>query len=314
MNSKKTVLILILSLLALIILLASCNNGKNKDNNKVNQIKLYFIDSVNSELVEEKREVDLEKKDDLIKYAIEELQKMPNTVGLRPSIPEGLTVYTAVLKDDKIEIDISSYYNNMSPQEQVLLRASLIKTLTEFDFVNSVEFFIDGDSLLGYDGKAIGAVTRDDVLLDSHGKELTSKNVQKIKLYFADNNGEKLVLEEREVDVNPNVPLEKYVVEQLILGPKRDDLFITVPKETVIKDIKTKDGVCYVDLNNDFRAKHWGGSTGETLTIYSIVNSLTELPNVKKVQFLIEGEKQAEFKGHYDFSIQFERDESLIED
>ena len=146
MNSKKTVLILILSLLALIILLASCNNGKNKDNNKVNQIKLYFIDSVNSELVEEKREVDLEKKDDLIKYAIEELQKMPNTVGLRPSIPEGLTVYTAVLKDDKIEIDISSYYNNMSPQEQVLLRASLIKSLSEFDFVNSVEFFIDGDS------------------------------------------------------------------------------------------------------------------------------------------------------------------------
>lgn len=316
MNSKKTVFVstAILALSLLVVVFAGYYMSKNKEDKHINQLKLYFIDSANSELVEEKREVDLESKEDLIRYAVEQLQKMPNTVGLKPAIPEALKINKIIIEDDNVKLDISSYYNEMSPQEQVLLRAALIKTLTELDFVYSVEFLIDGKPLAGYDGKAIGAITQEDILLDAKGNDVASTNVQTIKLYFADQNGEKLVLEEREIVVNPNVPLEKYVVEQLILGPERNDLEMTVPKETVIKDIKTKDGICYVDLSSDFQTKHWGGSAGETLTIYSIVNSLTELPNIKKVQFLIEGEKQATFKGHYDFSIPFERDESLIAD
>lgn len=61
-------------------------------------------------------------------------------------------------------------------------------------------------------------------------------------------------------------------------------------------------------MSGDFVVKHTGGSVGEWFTIYSIVNSLTELDNIKKVQFLIEGEKQQDFKGHMDFSKPFEAD------
>jgi len=50
------------------------------------------------------------------------------------------------------------------------------------------------------------------------------------------------------------------------------------------------------------------------LTIYSIVNSLTEINSVKKVQFLIDGEKISDCKGHLDFSKPFERNEALILD
>jgi len=42
-------------------------------------------------------------------------------------------------------------------------------------------------------------------------------------------------------------------------------------------------------LSKEFVENHIGGSTAELMTINSIVASLTELPGIDKVQFLIEG-------------------------
>ena len=45
--------------------------------------------------------------------------------------------------------------------------------------------------------------------------------------------------------------------------------------------------------------------------IYSIVNSLTELGNINKVQILIDGEMNIHL-GEYDLSTPFERDLDMI--
>ena len=47
-------------------------------------------------------------------------------------------------------------------------------------------------------------------------------------------------------------------------------------------------------------------------TVYSIVDSLTELDSVNKVQFLIEGEKINSKKDGIDFSKLFSRNEAMI--
>lgn len=299
--------------LILLISLVSCKVTNNNINlNEGTKISLYFIDETRSQLIEENRTVNLESKEELIKYVLEELKKIPNTVGLQPGIPKDIKIKTAVLNGSNLQVDVSSTYNELLPQRQVLFRASLVKTMTGFDFIDLVEIMIDGIPLVGTDGKPIGPMSKEDIVLEP-STTLGKSTLQIVKLYFSDKNAEKLMLEEREIEVNPNISLEKYIVEQLILGPEDPDLLPTVPIEATIKDIETKDGICYVDLSNEFRTKHGGGSTGETFTIYSIVNSLTELPNIKKVQFLIEGEKQQEFKGHYDFSSPFEREETLID-
>mgnify|MGYP003304269782 CR=1 FL=1 len=50
---------------------------------------------------------------------------------------------------------------------------------------------------------------------------------------------------------------------------------------------------------------------GEQLTIYSIVNTLTALEGIEKVQFLVEGQKNESFI-HMLINEPFVRDESLI--
>ena len=50
------------------------------------------------------------------------------------------------------------------------------------------------------------------------------------------------------------------------------------------------------------------------MTVYSIVNSLTQFEDIEKVQILIAGEEIETLAGHMDLAYPLERDESLIGD
>jgi germination protein M len=124
---------------------------------------------------------------------------------------------------------------------------------------------------------------------------------ESITLYFGDQEAMYLVPEVRQV-VKGNQTLEEVVIAELIEGPSQSDLFQTVPKEAKLISIEVVDSVAYVNFNQDFQSKHWGGSTGEAMTLYSITNSLAKLPGIDQVQFLLEGKKQEAILGHSDTS------------
>lgn len=131
-----------------------------------------------------------------------------------------------------------------------------------------------------------------------------------VVLYFANNNGY-LAAFRKEI---PKVTgIARLTLRELCQGPPADSgLYPTIPPGAGLKDINIKDGLAIVDFNRDLKSKHWGGSTAELLTVYSIVNTLTQFPTVKKVQILIEGEHAQTLAGHLDISKPLQRDGSLI--
>ena len=297
-------------------MVTSC--GKEKGNGELTdkeEVNIYFVNQLDGKLTAEKMFLS-PKEDDTnakkVQKAIEALQSGPQTASLLPVIPADVTIEKAEIKEDSVLVYLSKQYNEIAVQKQVIMRASLVRTLTNFPFISSVEFMIESLPMVSPEGETIGPIYKDDIVLVQPDPKPTT-NVQNIVLYFGDAEGVGLIAENRKIQVNNNIPLERYIVEELIKGPQNDNHYKTVPVETKINDIKTKDGVCQVDLSAEFKSKHQGGSAGELYTIYSIVNSLTESsPKVKKVAFLIDGKKQTEFKGHLDLSILFERDETLI--
>lgn len=121
-----------------------------------------------------------------------------------------------------------------------------------------------------------------------------------VKLYFADAQAMYLKPEVRQVTVQGEL-LADVVVKELIKGPEEKGLQATIPGETKLISLKIADGVAYVNLSKEIQAKHWGGSTGEIMTVYSIVNTLADLNiGIEKVQLLVEGEKQQTLVGHLD--------------
>lgn len=122
---------------------------------------------------------------------------------------------------------------------------------------------------------------------------------EKITLYFSDHQAMYLVPEEREV-VKGRKPIESVIIEELIKGPEKQDLRKTIPHEAKLISVKVVNGVAYVNFSREFQSKHWGGSTGELMTLFSVTNSLCKLPGIEKVQFLLEGQTQESILGHAD--------------
>ncbi|WP_304508256.1 GerMN domain-containing protein [Anaerotignum sp.] len=266
--------------------------------------ELYFM-GANGKMKAIQLEVQPDSQLDMINSILEELQSGMKADGIKPTIPENIKINTVETMDNIVTIDFSSRYYGLSSVEEVICRSSIVWSLTSLDFLDSVVFTVEGMPLQSKDGEAYGVMSRQNVLIDPVVSSTTTEYAI-LKLYFSNADASDLVVEDRVVEVNANQPRERTILEQLISGPKEAGHYATIPAETKIMDITTtSDGVCYVNLSQEFVTKHNGGSTGELLTIYSIVNSLAEMENVNKVQFLIEGEKMDAFKGHVDFSTPF---------
>ena len=130
------------------------------------------------------------------------------------------------------------------------------------------------------------------------------------KLYFPDNNVDKLHLELRALLVS-NDGTARAAVEGLIDGPLTN-LAPSIPDGTQLLDISILNGVCTVDFSQAFVDNHISGSSNDLMTVYSIVNTLTEFDSIDKVQILIEGKTGATF-GNFVFNEAFVRRQDLIQ-
>ena len=131
-----------------------------------------------------------------------------------------------------------------------------------------------------------------------------------VNLYFSDSQAMYLVSEKRKIP--PTTSLAKQVVIELIKGPDSSDLYSTIPEGTRVNEVYIADDIVYVDLSEEVFKNHTGGSSGELMTVYSIVNSLTEISPIKGVQILVEGNERNSLVGHVDISMPLLRDEDWI--
>lgn len=107
-----------------------------------------------------------------------------------------------------------------------------------------------------------------------------------ITLYFSDDQAQRLVRETRELTLTGK-PLGELIFDELKKGPQRADLRPTIPEGTTLRSLIMHQNTAQLALSTQFRDNHVGGSAGEQMTLYSIVNSLAQLPEVDEVLFLL---------------------------
>ena len=79
-----------------------------------------------------------------------------------------------------------------------------------------------------------------------------------------------------------------------------------------IRSVTVEGDLAVVDFDGELVRRHPGGSAGEILTVFSVVNTLTEIPGVRRVAWRIDGRAVETLVGHLDLSRPVERDPSLI--
>ncbi len=137
------------------------------------------------------------------------------------------------------------------------------------------------------------------------GAPVEMPNSTEMSLCFVDTEVLKLMTERRIVSQAANtVEQIKSAIVELIKGPTTA-LAPTVPAGTVVREVFLDEkGCAYVDFSRAISEKHPGGTTGELVTIASIVSTLTvNFPEeIRKIRILIDGKEARTIAGHIDIS------------
>jgi len=142
--------------------------------------------------------------------------------------------------------------------------------------------------------------------------ELT--NELTIKVYYADSQGEYLVPELRTINtLGVEEGSNKYIdaLKELVEPPGNDNLIRLVPETTVINSVIVNNKIAELDLSESFMTDRFVSDTADILLIYSIVNTLTEFPEIHAVTFFIDG-KKIDIFGQLDIKDPIYRDETKI--
>jgi len=131
-----------------------------------------------------------------------------------------------------------------------------------------------------------------------------------IQVYFPNADGTKLIAVSKKIKTGNDK--YKAVMQALLEGTTDKKLTVVMPKNTKLQSIKIDKNVAYVDFSKEFIKNFTGGSTGEIMLVGSIVDTLTEYPEIKAVQIFVDGKEIDSLSGHMDLSTPIQRMKDLL--
>ncbi len=307
-NIKPIRIIYSLLLILIFTAMVSCNP---KGNSAVSSFKIYYLNKDGMGVSGTGYDLPDGDTMEMVREVLDELKKQPSDYDLRPVILGDVSVNTVTLNEGVLMIDFSTGYIKDQGREEILRRAAIVRTLDQIDGVDEISITVDGSPLNDINGLPVGMMTAD-MFIDNAGDEINSYERTKLVLYFANEEGTGLVQTTEAVAYNSNISMEKLVTEHIISGPLSNGLYPVTDPGVGLLGVTTKDGICYVNLGKEFLVKQ--GKLSDEVVLYAFVNSLTELPNINKVQFMIDSETEISFGEHSYLNEPFERNLEIVED
>lgn len=299
---------LCMCVLLAVLLCSACGNEKQLDDGKVYQI--YYVNKQETTTLTREYVSQTEDAQKLLGELLAQLGKIPDKLEYEAPLSSGFGLLGYALDNGQLTLNFDEQYKEMDTTKEVLMRAAIVRTVTQISEISYVSFTVQGEMLLDSTGTAIGTMSKD-TFIDNAGNEINAYEKVTLRLYFANEDGTGLVEENRRnVVYSSNISLDKLVVEKLVEGPASEGVYPTVNPATKIVSVTTKDGICYVNLNEDFLNQPYNVSA--EVTVYSITNSLVELSNVNKVQITVNGETDVSYREKITLNNVFERNLDML--
>ena len=305
MKGKK-----VLCILCTVILVFGMTGCGEKTDKQLMSYQVFYINSDGSGLTGKTYQLKDAKQDlvSVIKELIIRLQT-PQEESLKSPIDEGIQVVDYQIKENQLSVYFSAGYNNKSGLDEILSRAAIVKTLCQIQEIEYVEFYVEDQPLM-LSGNAVGLMSQESFVDELNPQD--QKQSKETVLYFANKQGNRLKKITTDITYNAVEPIARLLVEQLIAGVSsiqnidETKLQSAVPSKTTIRD-----NICYLDLSRDFEQQD--PNVSSEVIVYSIVDTLCELPEVTKVQFSVDGEQKEKYGDLEGFNKPLERNLDLLE-
>lgn len=294
------------------LFLAGCSR---RGHSQYNGYYIYCLDTNETRVASEEYTPSATETEPLIRELMKRMEQEPKDISLKKAIPDNVILDEYILTAAG---DLSLYwtasYGSLSGVSEILRRAAIVKTLCQIPEIKNVQFYVSGQPLTDSNMNAIGFMASD-TFIDNTGDDAYMQTAT-LNMYYSNSQGTGLLAVPVKVTYDATIPLEQLAMEQLIKGPDniqgtdKDILLKTIPEGTKINKISVKENTCYLDLSAEFLLKR--SNISDDVAIYSVVNTLVELPNINKVQFSINGEQVLLFDDTVNFGEPFENNLSLV--
>jgi len=299
-------IVLMICILVSILCLTACSE-QPKDPENLYQV--YYLSNSETKVENHEYELQSQGQEEQVKEMLLVLQTNPGNLKFKAPLAMGFGLKDYSVKNGKVTLDVSAEYHNLSVTQETLVRAAVVKSLTQISGINFVSITVEGEPLKDALGKTVGWMNRDE-FIENEGEEINAYQEVELKLYFANEEGTGLLEATRTIEYNTNIPIEKLIVEQIIMGPNAAGIFATVNPQTKVASVNVQDGICYVNLDESFLTPT--SNVSAEVTIYSIVNSLVKLNHIQKVQFSINGDSTLVYREKFPLNVYYERNLDLV--
>lgn len=288
--------------------MSGCGRDELPPERREGSYKIYYLNSSRTKLTNVDYETETTDQETLIGELAGQLLVSSDNPDYHPAIGEKALLLDMKKEDNVLFLNFNKDYTAMKPTREILCRAALAKTFTQVEGIDYISINCDGQPLLDRQGNPVGAFSASDFVESI--SDVNSFERVELKLYFANKNKDMLLAENREVVHNINTSLERLVVEQLIAGSQTGGGAV-LPKDTRILNVSLTDNTCYVNLDSAFL--NGEVDAADYIPVYALVNSLTELQTVNKVQITVNGSADVLYRNVISLSAPLEREEKYVE-
>lgn len=283
--------------------------GCNKEVEEQNLFPIYYVSKSETKIELHQYAMQATDPKEQIEELLRALATMPAKNEYKAPLAMGFQILEYTLEDGKLLINMDEKYRELTVTQEVLVRAAIVRTLTQHPDINFVAFRVNNEQLFDNLGNLVGWMNADQ-FIENEGDAINTYEEVRLKLYFANEAGDGLVATNRTKEYNTNISMEKLIVEELIKGPNAEGVYPTINPATKIANVTVRDGVCYVNLDETFLNQIY--NVTPEVTIFSITNSLVELSNVNKVQISINGDTSEVYREKYNLTTYFERNLDIV--
>ena len=315
MQGLNKIKLLFILIMCLVFSLSGCNNKTDENQVAGEEMEqsgydIYYMEKDSYKLVKRKAVVEEENSSKLIGKLIEAMMNPEEDSNDVSVINSNVKILDYSITDNIVYINFSSSYSTQSNVSELLCRAAFVLTITQVDGIDFVGMNVNGQPLL-FKNNTVSLMKAGD-FADISVDSVVKNNSAEVNLYFANETGDKLKKEKVAIKFDGNATLEKKIVEALISGPQEEGYYKTLPENVSVLDAFTRNGVCYVYFDNSM--SECIISVKDEIMIYSIVNSLSELTYINKVQIIVDGETEKKINDTISIIEAFSRNLDVVEE
>lgn len=306
MKQMRNYLVLFL-LVAMSLFCAGCGK-ENEGVGENSGYMIYYLNASGNQLVGNPYEPQMTETESLVQELMAALNTVPSDLECQSAMPSQVEKMSFRVDANVLHLYADANYALMNSVQEILCRAALTKTLTQIPGIDYLTIYCAEQPIMDGAGNPVGMLSATD-FVDSI-RDVNSFEKTEMTLYFANETGDMLLQEKREVMRSTNTSVEKLIVEQLIEGPKTNGRYATLPKDVKLLNVSVNESVCSINLDAAFLNSTL--EVKEYIPIYSIVNSLSELSTVSRVQIRINGSEDAVFRDLVPLNMVFVRNYDYI--